>query len=142
MPLLFAGGVCCWVGVALGVDDDLLAELEELAGGFEGAGAGAGAGVGAGFAAGVGAGCELADPDEAELEAGCEESSEVSDFFDRFFFVLVALESLDAELSALAEPEAAGVASAEAEVSDFLERFFLVVVVLESLDAELSAVAG
>jgi F0F1-type ATP synthase membrane subunit c/vacuolar-type H+-ATPase subunit K len=118
--LLFAGGVCCCVGVDdLDVEADLLAEFEELAGALEGAGAGAGV-----------AAC---------VDAGCDASAEVSDFFVRFFFV-VALESLVAELSALAEPAAAGVASAE--VSDFLERFFLVVVVLESPEAVLSAAAG
>jgi hypothetical protein len=59
----------------------------------------------------------------------------VSLFLDRFFLV-VALESPAAELSAAAAPE-----EASAEVSDFFERFFFVVVVLESPDAELSAVA-
>jgi hypothetical protein len=103
MPLLFAGGVCC-CGAAFGVEAGLLdaaeelpEELGELAGALEGAGAGAGAG----------AGLELevaeAEPDELEVEpeAGCDASADVSDFFVRFFFVVVAPESL--ELLAAAE---------------------------------------
>lgn len=88
-----------------------------------------------------------AEPDELDAElagaeppdAGCDASAEASDFFERFFFVVVALESV--LLSAAAELEA-GAAVASAEVSDFFVRFFLVVVVLESADAEVSAVAG
>jgi hypothetical protein len=100
MPLLFAGGVCCWVWA--GVEDfeveaDLLDPDDDEAGAeLEGAGAGAGAGVDAGL--------ELALPeldalDEPEAELP-DASAEVSDFFDFFFFV-VALESL--ELSVPAE---------------------------------------
>lgn len=90
MPLLFAGGVCCCaVGADFSVEADLLDEPDELAGALEGTGAGAG------VAAGVEAGLEL------ELAAGCEASADVSDFFVRFFLVVVALESL--ELAALAE---------------------------------------
>jgi|SRR5579871_3691039 len=104
MPALFAGGVCC----ALGVEDfevavdlvDPLDELEELAGALEGAAAGVEAGAGAG--AGLDAGVELAVEPEAELDAGADESAAaVSDFLVRFFFVVVALESV--ELAGLAE---------------------------------------
>jgi hypothetical protein len=62
----------------------------------------AGAGVGAGVAAGLEAAVELAVEPEAELAAGADESAvAASDFFVRFFLVVVALESV--ELSALAE---------------------------------------
>ena len=96
MPLLFAGGVCCCVGAAFGVEAGLLAELDgvdELAGALEGAGAGAG--------------LELepaaAEPDEpeAELDAGCDASLEASLFLERFFLVVVVLVS-----AAVDEPEA------------------------------------
>jgi hypothetical protein len=101
MPLLFAGGVCC-CGAAFGVEAGLLdgaeelpEELGELAGALEGAGAGAEAGLELEVAEG--------EPDELEVEpeAGCDASADVSDFFVRFFFVVVAPESL--ELSAAAE---------------------------------------
>ena len=97
MPLLFAGGACCCaVGVPFSVEDLLDAELDdELAGALEGAGAGVGAGLELELA--------LEEPDELDEAAGAEPdaSADVSDFFVRFFFVVVALESL--ELSALAE---------------------------------------
>ena len=95
MPLLFAGGgCCCAVGVPFSVEDLLDAPLDdELAGALEGAGVGAGLEL------------ELAleEPDELDEAAGAEPdaSADVSDFFVRFFFVVVALASL--ELSALAE---------------------------------------
>ena len=95
MPLLFAGGVCCCaVGVPFSVADLLDAPLDdELAGALEGAGVGAGLEL------------ELAleELDELDEAAGAEPdaSAEVSDFFVRFFLVVVALESLD--VSALAE---------------------------------------
>ena len=92
MPLLFAGGVCCWaVGADVSVEADLLEAPDELAGALEGAGAGAG------VAAGVDAGLEL----ELALDADCDASADVSDFFVRFFLVVVALESEEAaELAA------------------------------------------
>jgi len=134
IPLLLAGGVC-WadgVGVGFGVEAGLLGELA-------GAAEGAGAGVEAGLELEL-AGVDEVGELEAEPDAGCEASSEVSDFFLRFFFVVVESAEAD-ELSVLALPEVAAGVEASAAVSLFLERFFLVVV-LESVDAELSAVAA
>lgn len=98
MPLLFAGGVCCCaVGTDFSVEADL---LDELAGALEGAGVAAGVEAGLEFEFEL----ELAEPElelDVDPEVGCDASADVSDFFERFFLVVVALES--AELSALAE---------------------------------------
>lgn len=105
IPALFAGGVCCCVGVAVFVVEADFVEPdeepdEEAEDEVEGAGVCAGAGAGAGAAAGVEAGFEFAvleaagveDPEAALPEAGCVVSA-VSDFFVRFFFVVVVPES-------------------------------------------------
>jgi hypothetical protein len=92
MPLLFAGGVCC---CAVGVPFSVAAGFDEVAGALDGAGAVVGAGLELELALD-----ELDEAAGAEPEAGCEASADVSDFFVRFFLVVVALESL--ELSALA----------------------------------------
>ena len=160
MPLLLAGGVCC-CGVEAGFDveadlpdeagappPELPDAVDEPAGALEGAGAGAGAG------AGLELELALEEPDEFEAapvvpevepEAGCEASADVSDFFVRFFLVVV-LESavvdepVALELDVAAAPDA-GWDGASAAASDFFDFFFLVVVEL-SLAAELSAVAA
>jgi hypothetical protein len=101
IPALFAGGVCCCVGVAVFVvEADFVEPDEEADDEAEGAGVWAGAGGGAGAAAGVEAGFEFAvleaagveDPEAALPEAGCVVSA-ASDFFERFFFVVVVPES-------------------------------------------------
>ena len=79
MPLLLAGGVCCWaVEVDLGVEADLVGaaeelaeELDELAGALEGAGAGAGADLEV----------ELALDEPPALEAGADELEAEPDAF-------------------------------------------------------------
>jgi hypothetical protein len=124
MPLLLAGGVCCcWVEADFDVEADLLEDagapppelpvaVDELAGALEGAGAGAGVG------AGVGVGLELAleEPDEldaapvlpeVEPEAGCDASADVSDFFVRFFLVVVLASAVVDEPAAFELDEAA-----------------------------------
>jgi len=130
IPALFAGGVCCCVGVAdFVVEADFVEPDEDPDDEFEAAGVDAGAGAGAGATAGVEAGLEFALPEldaveelEAEPpEAGCDPSAAaVSDFFVRFFFVVVALESAvvedpDAlELGAAAVPDEVPLVAPEA----------------------------
>ncbi|MGC1907627.1 MAG: hypothetical protein WA715_27635 [Candidatus Acidiferrum sp.] len=94
ITMLLTGGVCC-VGAGLAVDDVT---------DFDGVAAGAGAGVDAGAGAGAGA--------AAGVEAvGVDESAAVSDFFVLFFFVVVVLESAEAAVPDVAEPDAAGEAA-------------------------------
>src|SRR5579863_1120150 len=105
MPALFAGGVCCAVGVEdFEVEADFVEPDDELAG--AGAGAAAGVEAGADVGAGLDAGAELAVELGVEPAAGADESAAaVSDFFERFFFVVVELES------AVVDEPAAGVAA-------------------------------
>jgi hypothetical protein len=103
MPALLAGGVCCALGVEdFEVEADFDEPDDELVDALDGAGAGAGVEAGAGDGAGLEAAVELAVEPEVELDAGADVSAvAASDFFVRFFLVVVALESV--ELSALAE---------------------------------------
>jgi hypothetical protein len=152
IPALFAGGVCCCVGVAdFDVEADFVEPDEDPDDEFVAAGVDAGAGAGAGAAAGVEAGFEagvaeldaVEEPDAALPAAGCDPSAAaVSDFLVRFFFVVVVLESavvddpdaVDGDVGDPVEvPAEAPDAGCEASaVSDFLVFFFFVVVVLES----------
>jgi hypothetical protein len=120
MPLLFAGGVCCWaVGAGLAGAE----EAEEL----EGAGIAVGVGL---VGAGGGVELERLDADAGagelagvELAAGVLPAGVSADFLERAFFGVVS-----AGLSGLS--------------ADLLERDFLVVVVEESAAVELSAASA
>ncbi len=149
IPALFAGGVCCCVGVAdFDVEADFVEPDEDpddefvAAGVDAGAGAGAAAGVEAGFEAGVAELDAVEEPDAA-LPAGCDPSAAaVSDFLVRFFLVVVVPESAVVEDPEAVEGDVADPVDVPAEAPDagceasavcyLLYFFFFVVVVLES----------
>ena len=88
--------------------------VDELAGALEGAGAGAG------VAAGLELELALDDPDEldaapvlpeVEPEAGCDASADVSDFFVRFFLVVVLASAAVEEPAAFEFDDAAAPAA-------------------------------